>query len=70
MGSATGRSQGRRWRQALRLISVVIIVFHASTAVVEAYAFFRGGVSAEIWLNVLVRTLVFGLFAYYGLRRR
>jgi hypothetical protein len=28
-------------RQALRLISVVIIVFHGSTAVVEAYAFFR-----------------------------
>jgi hypothetical protein len=51
--------------QALRLISWTFIVFHASTAIVEVYAFMQG-LSAAIWGNVALRVLVTILFAYYG----
>jgi hypothetical protein len=51
--------------QALRLVCIVLIVFHLSTAAVEAYAYTQG-VSARIWGNVAVRVVVAALFAYYG----
>jgi hypothetical protein len=54
--------------QVLRLVSVTFIVFHASTALVEVYAFSLG-VSASIWINVALRVAVVILFAYYGLHK-
>jgi hypothetical protein len=51
--------------QALRLVCSVLIVFHLSTAAVEAYAYIQG-VSARIWGNVVIRIVVAALFAYYG----
>lgn len=53
---------------ALRLVSVTFIVFHASTALVELYAYIQGA-SAAVWGNIIVRILVVSLFAYYGLRQ-
>lgn len=53
---------------ALRLVSVVFIVFHLLTAAVEVLAFAQG-VSATVWGNVAVRVVVAGLFAYYGIHR-
>ena len=52
--------------KALRLVSLTFIVFHASTAIVEVYAFTQG-LSAAIWGNVALRVLVAILFTYYGL---
>jgi hypothetical protein len=53
---------------ALRLVSAVLIAFHASTAAVEVYAIAQGA-SAAIWVNVLVRAIVMALFVRYGLQR-
>ena len=56
-------------RQAIRLVCLTFIVFHALTAIVEVYAF-RQGASARIWANVLVRLIVTGLFFYYGFTQK
>lgn len=53
---------------ALRLISLTFVVFHATTAIVEVFAFMQG-VSAAIWSNVALRVVAVILFAYYGLRQ-
>ena len=53
----------------LRLICLTLIVFHATTAAVEVYAFSQG-TSANIWINIAVRLAVVFLFWYYGLRKR
>lgn len=54
--------------KALRVIVWAFLIFHASSGVLEIYAF-AGGLSAAIWGNVAVRAVVIFLFAYYGLYR-
>jgi hypothetical protein len=49
--------------RALRLIASSCIVFHASTGVLESYAYARGA-SAAILANVAARALIVALFAY------
>ena len=53
---------------ALRLIALTFVVFHATTAIVEVFAFMQG-VSAAIWSNVALRVAAAALFGYYGLRQ-
>lgn len=60
-------SRRLRDRQALGLVCVTFISFHALTAVVEGYAFTQG-VSARIWANIGLRVIVTMLFIYYGLK--
>jgi hypothetical protein len=51
--------------RALRLIVLSCIVFHASTGVLESYAYARGA-SAAILANVAARALIVALFAYFA----
>lgn len=55
--------------EALRLIVWTFIVFHASTAALEIYAFTQG-LSAIIWANVAVRVIAVILFAHVGLSKQ
>lgn len=55
---------------AVRVVCWTLIVVHASTAIVEVYAFARGGAAVGIWANVALRILVVVLFARYGLHPR
>jgi hypothetical protein len=54
--------------EALRLIVWTIIIFHASTAIVEIYAFSQG-LSAAIWFNVVIRVIAVILFIRFGLTK-
>lgn len=54
-----------RDRAALRLVSGVFVVFHATTALVEVYAFVQG-VDPLLWINVAVRVVAAALFLFYG----
>lgn len=54
--------------KALRVIVLACIVLHASSGILEIYAFAKG-VSATIWGNIVLRAVVVFLFAYYGLYR-
>ncbi|MCW3122761.1 MAG: hypothetical protein JWQ38_2253 [Flavipsychrobacter sp.] len=51
--------------KALRVISLTCIVLHASSAILEVYAYTQG-LSAAIWGNIVLRIVVVGLFIYYG----
>jgi hypothetical protein len=53
--------------KALRIIVLAFILFHASSALLEVYAF-MGGVSAAIWVNIALCVLAVALFACYGLK--
>ena len=53
---------------ALSVIVLACVVFHGSSALVEAYAITRG-VRTVVWLNVAARVLVIGLFLYLKPRR-
>ncbi|MFD1539585.1 hypothetical protein [Nonomuraea guangzhouensis] len=64
--SFAGRSL--RDPEAARLLTRTMIVFHACTAAVEAYAFARAAVDPSIWANVALRLVVIALFIQYGLR--
>lgn len=55
-----------RHSDALRVICLTIIVFHAFSAIVEILAYIQG-VSAAIWINVAVRVIAVILFVYYGI---
>lgn len=55
-------------REAVRLITKTLILFHLVTAVLELYAL-KQGVSAGVLLNVVVRVVISGLFYWFGLRR-
>ena len=57
--------------ECLRLVVGTIIVFHASTAVLEIYALTQG-IDVTLWGNVALRVIVIALFSYYGgvLKRR
>ena len=50
-------------RRALQLIAWSCIVFHASTAILELYAYTHG-VSAAILGNVAARVVIIALFVY------
>lgn len=52
--------------EALRLICVSFVIFHLSTAALEAYAFSQG-VSALIWGNVALRMVISAAFVYFGI---
>ncbi|MEJ2857600.1 MULTISPECIES: hypothetical protein [unclassified Saccharothrix] len=54
--------------KALRLIATTLIVFHLTTAAVEAYASFQGRTAAGVWINVGVRLAVSALLGYYATR--
>ena len=54
--------------QALRVIALTCIIFHAASGVAEVYAFVQG-VSAAVWWNVALRVVMVVLFLYYGLYR-
>ena len=53
---------------ALRALSRTFLVFHASSAVVAAYASIHN-LSAGVWVNILIHVLFSILFVYYGLMR-
>jgi hypothetical protein len=54
--------------RALRLVAVTLIVFHLTTAAVEAYAFFQDRAAAGVWINVGVRLAVSALLGYCATR--
>ena len=56
-----------REAESLHLAVLTIIVFHASTALLELYAL-RRGIDVRLWSNVGLRAIVIALFAYYGAR--
>jgi hypothetical protein len=60
--------RGLKDSQALRVIVLTCIVFHAISGVAEVYAFVQG-VSAAVWWNVALRVVMVVLFLYYGLYR-
>ena len=53
---------------AVRLVSLVFVVFHVASAAAEVYAFTQG-VSGTIWGNIAIRAVVAALFAYFGIHR-
>jgi hypothetical protein len=53
---------------ALRVIVTALIVVHATSGLLEAYAFIAGGIGGTIWANVAFRLVIIALFANYGLR--
>jgi hypothetical protein len=53
---------------ALRVVVIACIVLHASSGLLEVYAFAAGGRGAILG-NVAFRALAVALFVYYGLRR-
>jgi hypothetical protein len=53
---------------ALNAIVLACVVFHGSSALVEAYAITRG-VRAVVWFNVAARAIVIALFLYVKPRR-
>ena len=54
-----------RETESIRLTVLTIIVFHASTAVLEVYAL-KQGIDVRLWSNVALRVIVIALFSYYG----
>lgn len=52
--------------KSLRVIILVCLVFHASSGILEIYAFVQG-MTAVIWGNIVLRTVFIFLFTYYGL---
>ena len=51
--------------QALRIVTLTFIAFHAASGVAGVYALAQG-VGATVWWNVLVRALMVGAFIYDG----
>ena len=52
--------------KALRAIAITFIIFHASSGMAEVLALVQG-VSALVWWNVGVRSVMVALFMCYGL---
>jgi hypothetical protein len=52
--------------RARRIIIIAFIVLHATSGLMEVFAF-ASGLNGAIWGNVALRALVVVLFAYYGL---
>lgn len=48
---------------AIRVIVTALIVTHAASGLLEAYAFI-GGASGAIWMNIALRVLVVAAFGY------
>lgn len=53
--------------QAVRVVSLALIVFHVSTGALEIYAF-TGGLTGKIWANVVFRFVVSIAFWYLGVK--
>lgn len=51
---------------SLRIISTSFIIFHASTGLLEIYAFTQG-ISSRIVPNIILRVIIVILFYYYGI---
>jgi hypothetical protein len=51
--------------ESIHLVVRTIIVFHASTAVLEIYALTQG-IDVTLWGNVALRVIVIALFFYFG----
>ena len=66
-GMAALSYNGRRLRypEARRVVVLPCVIFHASSAALEVWAFAQG-VSAAVWANVVARVVVIALFLYYG----
>jgi hypothetical protein len=47
---------------ALRVVVDACVALHAASALLEAYALARGGVSAAVWANVAARGVIIALF--------
>lgn len=47
---------------ALRVVVDACVALHAASALVEVYAFARGGVGGAVWANVAARGVIIGLF--------
>lgn len=54
---------------ALKVITLTIIVFHSTTALLEMYSIYNGA-NTILWANVFVRAIVVFLFAYFGFNMR
>jgi hypothetical protein len=52
--------------KALRLVAITCVVFHASSGILEVYAFAKG-VSVLIWGNIALRAVAVLLFVFFGL---
>lgn len=49
----------------LRVIAITMIIFHATTLLLELYAL-ADGLSPKIIANIIARVAIVGLFYYYG----
>lgn len=54
--------------EALRIVTLTCIVFHAASGVAGIYASIQG-LSLVVWGNVALRVLMVTLFIYYGIYR-
>src|SRR5262249_22051084 len=52
-----------RSTESIRLAVLTVIVFHASTAVLEIYALIQG-IDPRLWSNVALRLVVIAVFLY------
>src|SRR5262249_19908871 len=66
-GMAALSYNGRRLRypEVQRVVVLPCVIFHASSAALEVWAFAQG-VSAAVWANSVARVVVMALFLYYG----
>lgn len=55
-------------RAIMRLITITIIIFHASTFLLELFAL-SNGLSTKIIANIVARVIIIVLFYYYGIVR-
>jgi hypothetical protein len=51
--------------KSIKLICIMFIILHASTACLELYAL-SNGVSSKIWSNIVLRIVMILLFAWLG----
>lgn len=58
-----------RETESIRLLVYTIIVFHASTGVLEIYALTQG-IDVRLWGNVALRVIVIALFFCYGVLKQ
>jgi hypothetical protein len=52
--------------RAIRLIAYSCIVFHGTSAVLEAYVAYGQRENAVLWINIAVRIIIIALFAFFA----
>jgi hypothetical protein len=54
--------------RALRLVAYSCIVFHATSAALEAYVALGRSENTVLWINIVVRIAIVALFAFFARR--